>query len=188
VAHRWKTHTPGYDPVYYPDIQILSKRFNVPQLRRRRRISVLLPWDYHQSGRRYPVLYLQDGQNLFEDDAPYGTWGVDKQLARLAGKGRGNFILVAIDHGGDERIREFMPYEHQKWGEGLGMDYARFLAETLKPIYQHALSHITRQTRRYWRQQHGWSDQYLRRTAFSGDLSRFMIFSPSLWAAPQTVS
>ncbi len=186
VAHRWKTHTPGYDPAYYPDIQILSKRFNVPQLRRKRRISVLLPWDYYQSGRRYPVLYLQDGQNLFEDDAPYGTWGVDKQLARLAEKGKGSFILVAIDHGGDERIREFMPYEHQKWGEGLGMDYARFLAETLKPyIDAHFRTLPDREHTGIGGSSMGGLISIYAGLLFPEVYSRFMIFSPSLWAAPR---
>jgi predicted alpha/beta superfamily hydrolase len=79
------------------------------------------------------VLYLQDGQNLFENDAPFGTWGVDKQLAALAQRGKGDLIVVAIDHGGKERIKEFSPYDSQKWGEGLGRDYAKFLTETLKP-------------------------------------------------------
>ncbi|MBK8192991.1 MAG: hypothetical protein IPK76_07225 [Lewinellaceae bacterium] len=72
----------------YPDIQIVAKRFNLPQLRRRRRIAVLLPWNYHQTDRHYPVLYLQDGQNLFEDGASFGTWGVDKKIAALAQKGK----------------------------------------------------------------------------------------------------
>jgi hypothetical protein len=54
--------------------------------------AVLLPWNYDEtSGKRYPVLYLQDGQNLFEDDAPFGTWGVDKQLAALAQQGKRRF-------------------------------------------------------------------------------------------------
>ncbi len=120
VVPRWKQHTVGYDPNYYPDIQIVANRFNVPQLRRKRRISVLLPWNYQQTDQRYPVLYLQDGQNLFEHNAPFGTWGVDKKLAYMAQHGKGDFIVVAIDHGGKERIREFSPYDTHKWGEGLG--------------------------------------------------------------------
>lgn len=186
VVPRWKQHTEGYDPQFYPDIQIVAKRFNVPQLRRRRRIAVMLPWNYHQTTRHYPVLYLQDGQNLFEDDAPFGTWGVDKRLAALAQKGKGDFIVVAIDHGGKERIKEFSPYHSPRWGEGLGRDYARFLAETLKP-------HIDKHFRTLPDRQHtgiGGSSMGGLISIYAGLMfpevySKFMIFSPSLWASPK---
>jgi len=186
VVPRWKQHSKGYDPQYYPEIQIVSKRFNVPQLRRRRRISVLLPWDYASSNKRYPVLYLQDGQNLFEDTAPFGTWAVDRQLAALAQRGKGGFIVVAIDHGGRDRVREYSPYDSQRWGEGLGQEYARFLAETLKP-------HIDANFRTLPDRAHtgiGGSSMGGLISIYAGILfpqtySKFMIFSPSLWAAPK---
>ncbi len=185
VVPHWKKHSGGYDPHFYPDIQIVAKRFNVPQLRRRRRISVLLPWNYRESDRRYPVLYLQDGQNLFEDGAPFGTWGVDKRLAALAGQGKGDFIVVAIDHGGKERIKEYAPYDSHHWGEGLGRDYARFLAETLKP-------YIDKNFRTLPDRQHtgiGGSSMGGLISVYAGLMfpqvySKFMIFSPSLWASP----
>ena len=185
IVPRWKKHADWYDPKYYPDITVLSKRFNVPQLRRRRRISVLLPWDYEASGKRYPVLYLQDGQNLFEDDAPFGTWGVDKQLAALAQQGKGDFIVVAIDHGGRERIREFLPYDSQKWGEGLGRDYAGFLAETLKPYIDEKFRTLPdRANTGIGGSSMGGLISIYAGIMFPTTYSRFMIFSPSLWAAP----
>ncbi len=182
---RWKCHASWYDPKYYPDIQVISKRFHVPQLRRRRRISILLPWDYASTNKRYPVLYLQDGQNLFEDDAPFGTWSVDKHLAALAQRGKGDLIVVAIDHGGRERIKEYMPYDTPKWGEGLGKAYARFLAETLKP-------YIDENFRTLPDRAHtgiGGSSMGGLISIYAGILfpqtySKFLIFSPSLWAAP----
>lgn len=186
VVPTWKRHTSEYNPAFYPEIQIVSKRFNVPQLRRRRRISVLLPWDYRSSNKRYPVLYLQDGQNLFEDSAPFGTWGVDKKLAILSEQGKGDFIVVAIDHGGQDRIKEFSPYDSRKWGEGLGIEYARFLAETLKP-------YIDSNFRTLHNRQHtgiGGSSMGGLISIYAGIMhpehfSKFMIFSPSLWAAPK---
>lgn len=187
IVPRWKQHAGWYDPRFYPEIQIVSKRFNAPQLRRRRRISVLLPWDYSESAdTRYPVLYLQDGQNLFEEDAPFGTWGVDKQLAALSQQGKGGFIVVAIDHGGRERIKEFSPYDSQKWGEGLGRDYARFLAETLKP-------HIDKNFRTLADRAHtaiGGSSMGGLISIYAGLMfpdvfSKFMVFSPSLWVSPK---
>jgi predicted alpha/beta superfamily hydrolase len=186
VVPRWKQHSAGYDPAFYPDIQIVAKRFNVPQLRRKRRISVLLPWNYDTSGKHYPVLYLQDGQNLFEDDAPFGTWGVDKQLAMLAQQGMGDVIVVAIDHGGKERIREFSPYDSAKWGEGLGREYARFLAETLKPYIDS--NYRTRPEREHTGI--GGSSMGGLISIYAGMLfpltfSKFLIFSPSLWVSPR---
>jgi predicted alpha/beta superfamily hydrolase len=185
VVPQWKHHNGKYDPQYYPDIQIVSHHFHLPQLRRKRRISVLLPWDYHSSNKRYPVLYLQDGQNLFENNATFGTWGLDTQLAALAQAGKETFIVVAIDHGGRERIQEFSPYDSQQWGEGLGMDYAQFLAKTLKP-------HIDTHFKTLPEREHtgiGGSSMGGLISIYAGLLfpevySKFMIFSPSLWAAP----
>lgn len=186
VVPRWKQHGHGYNPAFYPDIQIVAKRFNVPQLQRRRRIAVLLPWNYAKSDRHYPVLYLQDGQNLFEESAPFGTWGVDKKLAALAQRGKGEFIVVAIDHGGKERIKEYSPYDSTRWGEGLGRDYAGFLAETLKP-------HIDKNFRTLPDRAHtgiGGSSMGGLISIYAGLMfpqvySKFMIFSPSLWASPE---
>jgi predicted alpha/beta superfamily hydrolase len=186
LVPQWKQHAGWYDPAFYPDIQVISHRFNLPQLKRRRRISILLPWNYHLSDRRYPVLYLQDGQNLFEEDAPFGTWGVDKQLAALAQRGRGDFIVVAIDHGGKERIREFNPYDSKRWGDGLGAEYARFLGETLKP-------YIDAKYRTLPEREHtgiGGSSMGGLISIYAGIVcpqvfSKFMVFSPSLWVSPK---
>jgi predicted alpha/beta superfamily hydrolase len=184
VVPRWKQHSGGYDPQFYPDIQIVAKRFNIPQLRRRRRISVLLPWNYHQSKERYPVLYLQDGQNLFEDGAPFGTWGVDKRLAMMAQQGKGNFIVVAIDHGGKDRIREFSPYRN-RWGDGLGRAYAAFLAETLKPhIDKNYRTLPDRANTGIGGSSMGGLISIYAGLMFPQVFSKFMIFSPSLWLTP----
>lgn len=187
VVPRWKQHGGDYDPQFYPNIQIVAKRFDVPQLRRRRRISVLLPWNYESSPeRRFPVLYLQDGQNLFENDAPFGTWGVDKRLAALAQRGRGEFIVVAIDHGGKERIKEYSPYHTAKWGEGLGREYARFLAETLKPyIDRHFRTLPDRANTGIGGSSMGGLISIYAGLMFPHVYSKFMIFSPSLWASPK---
>lgn len=59
---RWKRKGLGYDPEILPVIQVISEQFEIPQLIKTRRIAALLPHDYQTSGKRYPVLYLQDGQ------------------------------------------------------------------------------------------------------------------------------
>jgi hypothetical protein len=55
-----------------------------PQLRNRRPVDIYLPWSY-PSGRRYPVVYMQDGQNLSDPSTAFaGTWDLEGALGRLA--------------------------------------------------------------------------------------------------------
>jgi predicted alpha/beta superfamily hydrolase len=119
---------------YYPRIEILDEAYEIPQLGRKRRISVLLPHDYYNSDKKYPVLYLHDGQNLFDEYAPYGNWGVDKSLQKLAANGIGDVIIVAIDHGGVLRIQEYLPYSTPRYTESEGNLYIKFMLEDLKPM------------------------------------------------------
>ena len=75
-----------------------------------RTIFVYLPDDWQTSGRRYPVLYMFDGHNLFFDStATYGTcWGLKEYLDQ-----RSDFIVVAPDcnHEGNGRLIEYCPYD-----------------------------------------------------------------------------
>jgi predicted alpha/beta superfamily hydrolase len=130
-------------------------------------------------------LYLQDGQNLFEDGAPFGTWAVDKRLAAMAERGKGDFIVVSIDHGGKDRIREYSPYDTYKWGEGLGRDYASFLAETLKPHIDETFRTLPgREYTGIGGSSMGGLISIYAGMMFPYTFSKFMIFSPSLWVAP----
>ena len=98
-----------------------------------RRISALLPHDYDETDKNYPVLYLQDGQNLFNPNAPYGDWAIDKSLTQLAQDGLKDLIIIAIDHGHEERVYEYSPYYNPLFGEGKGDAYLSFINETLIP-------------------------------------------------------
>ncbi|MBK8112306.1 MAG: hypothetical protein IPK46_19315 [Saprospiraceae bacterium] len=102
-----------------PLINVIDEDYLIPHLNRRRRVAALLPHNYATSNKTYPVLYLHDGQNLFDDHAPFGNWGVDKQLAVLAELGI-EVIVIAIDHGGKERIAEYLPYDNPKFTEKKG--------------------------------------------------------------------
>jgi hypothetical protein len=67
-----------------PQVQVLDDSLWMPQLERHRRIWVYLPPDYGQSDKKYPVLYMHDGQNLFDAYYAYsGEWGVDESLDSL---------------------------------------------------------------------------------------------------------
>ncbi|MEL6925076.1 MAG: alpha/beta hydrolase-fold protein, partial [Bacteroidota bacterium] len=138
VPH-WLRHGQAYQDHLLPKIEMLSEQFEIPQLVKTRRVTALLPHDYYESDQHYPVLYLQDGQNLFDDHAPYGSWEVNKKLAMMAERGMANIIVVAIDHAEEDRIEEFTPSSNTRLGSGDGKKYARFLADTLKPhenVYQ----------------------------------------------------
>jgi len=121
------------------NVRVLADAFPLPQLPgRTRRVWLYLPPGYaSQPTKRYPVLYLQDGQNVFDEATAFaGEWGVDETLNQLAARPPKNAgaIVVAIDNGGERRLDEYSPWanaEYNKGGEGA--KYADFLARTLKP-------------------------------------------------------
>ncbi|MCO6476154.1 MAG: T9SS type A sorting domain-containing protein [Phaeodactylibacter sp.] len=117
-----------------PNVSVLSQDFFMPQLNRNRRIWLYLPPGYESSGKRYPVLYMQDGQNVFDAATAFaGEWEVDESLNRLFDEGDEGIIVVAIDNGGARRIDEYSPWAHPSYGGGEGDAYVNFIVETLKP-------------------------------------------------------
>lgn len=116
------------------NVKIISEKFEMPQLQTTRRIWIYLPPDYDQSRKKYPVIYLQDGQNLFDDKTSYaGEWQIDETLNQLFKEGKGSAIVVGIDNGGEKRIEELSPFKNEKYGGGKGELYMKFIVETLKP-------------------------------------------------------
>ncbi len=106
-----------------------------PQLGNTRPIYLYLPPSYAaEPTRRYPVVYLHDGQNLFDDALAFaGAWGVQHALDRLSGEGI-EAIAVGIAHTGPGRMDEASPYAHRRpRSRGLGERYLDFLVETVKP-------------------------------------------------------
>lgn len=103
-----------------------------PQLRNRRAVDVYLPWSY-PSGRRYPVIYMHDGQNLSDPSTAFaGTWDLDATLDRLSQSGH-EAIVVGVHHAGDRRLAEYSPFPDRRHGGGEADAYLEFLAATLKP-------------------------------------------------------
>ena len=123
------------------NVHIIDTFFLIPQLKRTRRVWIYLPGDYAVSKKRYPVLYMHDGQNVFDDATSYaGEWGVDECIDSMKNK----CIVVAIDNGADKRINEYCPYDFSLKSLGLskadtlnkgeGSLYIDFLVKTLKPF------------------------------------------------------
>ena len=117
-------------------VKILDNNFYIPELSRSRRIWIYLPPDYGLvPGKHYPVLYMQDGQNLFDPTTSFaGEWGVDEAMNKLAEEGDPGCIIVGIDNGGSHRIDEYAPWVNPAYGGGEGIDYIHFIVNTLKPF------------------------------------------------------
>ncbi|MCB1183194.1 phosphonate ABC transporter ATP-binding protein [bacterium] len=102
-----------------------------------RRVWVYLPPGYAAEGeRRYPVLYMADGQNVFNDATSFvGEWRVDETLEELIPAGRvAPLIVVAVDHGGGARTREYTPWPSRiREGSGGGPDHLQAWIDVLKP-------------------------------------------------------
>ena len=119
------------------NVQIINTSFAMPQLGRTRRVWLYLPPAYAANpARRYPVLYLHDGQNVFDAATSFsGEWGVDEALNQLAASGQDatGCIVVGIDNGGANRLNEYSPWANAQYGGGQGDGYLDFITQTLKP-------------------------------------------------------
>ena len=117
-----------------PTVQILSP-MAIPGLDRERTIRVYLPPGYETGRKRYRVLYMFDGQNLFDDATSYvGEWGVDETLDTLAKNEGIELIVVGIDHGNELRIRELSPWSNpQLGGAPEGEAFMAFVVKRVKP-------------------------------------------------------
>jgi predicted alpha/beta superfamily hydrolase len=105
-----------------------------PQRRNRRDVDVYLPRSYRTDAeRRYPVVYMHDGQNLSDPTSSFaGTWDLESTLERLDARGI-EALVVGVHHAGDRRILEYSPFPDVRHEGGEADAYLAFLAETLKP-------------------------------------------------------
>jgi predicted alpha/beta superfamily hydrolase len=104
-----------------------------PQLRNHRVVDVYLPESYGEGRRRYPTVYMQDGQNLSDPSIAFAgnTWNLEDGLAWLAERGI-EPIVVGL-HNTPGRLAEYSPFPDRRHGGGDGDRYARFLIDTVKP-------------------------------------------------------
>ena len=104
-----------------------------PQRRNRRDIDVYLPPSYGAGRRRYPVVYMHDGQNLSNPETAFAaTWQLDDVLRDLAAHGI-EAIVVGVHNAGDERLTEYSPFPDRRHGGGGADRYLAFLTDTVKP-------------------------------------------------------
>lgn len=186
----------GLDPVLHPtppSFVEAGSLLHFPEIRSRflpqpHDVIVCLPPGYHdEPGRRYPVLYLHDGQNVFDDLplSPFGVqWGVDTTArALMHARVIEPLIIVAIGNAGRDRIDEYTPTrDNMHDAGGLADRYGQMLVYELKPWVDHT-----------WRTRHTARDTAVAGSSLGGLLSLHLglthpavfgklgLLSPSVW-------
>jgi predicted alpha/beta superfamily hydrolase len=104
-----------------------------------RNVLVALPPGYADDVARYPVVYMHDGQNLFDPATSYAhDWGLVETLNTLARTGV-TPIIVGIPNRGRRRRYEYSPFRDILHGGGGGQRYLDFIVATLKPLVDGSL-------------------------------------------------
>lgn len=103
-------------------------------------VRVWTPDNYDENpDKRYPVLYMLDGQNLFDDTTAFAEeWGLDEVVTELAEQGKiDDIIVVGVDHLGTMRPRVYLPMPAGKRAPkiqgGMADQFASFLVTELRP-------------------------------------------------------
>jgi predicted alpha/beta superfamily hydrolase len=166
-------------------VQILSSQVWLTALKRYRRIWVCLPSQYDPNGtERYPVLYMHDGQNVFDAATSFaGEWKVDEALLQLEQQaGWQPIIAVGIDNGGGDRLTELTPFRHPTYGGGNGENYARAVVETVKPLIDSHFRTLSDMANTgIGGSSLGGFESLFMAYAYPNVFSKALIFSPSLW-------
>nr|WP_294943672.1 alpha/beta hydrolase-fold protein [uncultured Mucilaginibacter sp.] len=164
--------------------RVIISQIKMPQLGRERTIRVYLPAGYATSNKKYPVIYMHDGQNLFTGNTSFaGSWLVDSTLKTFPANKQA--IVVGIDNSGQYRMAEYNAYE-SKYAKPEGDAYVAFIVNTLKP-------HIDS----LYRTRKGAKHTAIAGSSMGGLISTYAaikypgvfgvagVFSPSFWIAPQ---
>ncbi len=129
AAEPARPHTAG------PGVRVFTPPLRMPASAFARRLRVYLPPDYADGARRYPVLYMFDGQNLFDEATSYaGEWRVDEAMDRLAREEGLAAIVVGIDHGNALRIHELIPYANPRFLPNAGAAFVDDVVNAIKPF------------------------------------------------------
>ena len=155
-------------------------------------IGIHLPRGYDQNTwRKYPVLYMHDGQNVFFPGGSFGTWDADRIADYETGQGRmRECIIVAVDNDGSNRLKEYLPdgetlnYSGTNY-VGVASKYLQFLTDNVMPTLDYN-----------FRTQSDAANTLVAGSSMGGLVSDYIthqksdrfgtagIFSPAYWAAP----
>jgi len=159
-----------------------------------REVTVYLPPGYDdKTDQRYPVLYMQDGQNLFDAHrafVPGNHWSLQEAADKAIGERTASpMIIVGIDHAGPARIDEYTPEKDAKHsGGGRAGEYARMLIEELKPMIDERFRTLpdAQNTAVGGSSLGGLVSLYLAFT-FPTVFGRAAVMSPSVWWSGRTI-
>lgn len=181
----WEDRDTGGGGTAAPNVFILDDDFFIPQLNRKRRIWVYLPPDYATSAKRYPVMYMHDGQNLFDDEtSSFGEWQIDEALNKLFNQGDYGCIVIGVDNGEGKRLDEYSPWVNAEYGGGEGDEYMDFLTKTLKPYVDNTYRTLPqRQTTGILGSSMGGLISMYGLTDWQNVFSKAGVFSPAFWFA-----
>jgi alpha-glucosidase len=175
-----RAHTAG------PGVSLLPTLLEMPGLGRKRQIRVYLPPGYASSDKRYPVLYMHDAQNLFDDATSFvGEWKVDETLDALAKAGKLELIVVGIDNGEDKRLNELNAWDNPRFGRGEGHEYMDFIVKVLKPLVDSTYRTLPeRANTAVMGSSMGGLISHYAIAQYPEVFSKAGVFSPAYWTAP----
>jgi predicted alpha/beta superfamily hydrolase len=131
----WEKETP-ISSTADENVRVIAHDFFMPQLNRKRRIWVYLPPNYEtDTTKHFPVMYMQNGQNLFNiTDGGSDEWKIDETLNALSLKGDKGCIVIGVE----AQVKDSLQAEYTPWRTPTnwhteGVAYADFIVNTLKP-------------------------------------------------------
>ena len=192
---------------YDPKRMVVHENMYIPQLKRQRHVRVYLPQDYKSSTHRYPVIYMHDGQNVFEPELCIAgaSWQVAEQLDAIQARGESKgYIVVAIDcrqsRGHLGRRDEYSPWEVNppaalaNWDQaiepqgGEGAAYCDFIIQTLKPfVDRHYRTQPERESTTIAGSSMGGFISLYAALKYQDTFCRVGVFSPAFWFAPEAM-
>lgn len=186
-VHGWRDLSVRQKTTVTKGVSFIPTNIEMPQLNRKRTIRMYFPPDY-SSGKRFPVIYMHDGQNLFDAATSFsGEWQVDEILDSLYKYNGFSCIVVGIYNGEKNRVNEYSPWRNDSLqAGGDGDKYASFIVKNLKPFID---SHYRTLSDR--------ENTVIMGSSMGGLISLYMaieypevfgkagIFSPSLWFSPK---
>lgn len=183
----WRDIQPKQKPTVTKGVSFIPTNIEIPQLNRKRTIRMYFPPNY-SSGNRFPVIYMHDGQNIFDETTSIsGEWQVDELLDSLYQYHRFSCIVVGIYNGEKQMLNEYSPWRNDslKVG-GDGDKYAAFIVKTLKPfVDSHYRTLPDRENTAIIGSSMGGLISLYMALEYSDIFGKAGVFSPSLWFSPK---
>ncbi|NMM48077.1 alpha/beta hydrolase [Marinigracilibium pacificum] len=162
------------------NVYVYTDSLSNQYIKGKRGLIIALPNSYFENpAKHYPVIYMMDGQNLFDAETSYaGEWNADSTLLASGSQ----LIIVGIDNGSAQRINDYTPREHNEYGGGNGKNFLKFIIETVKPLIDTQLRTIPDRNHTYiGGSSLGGLISIYALMNFEETFSKGIIFSPSFW-------